>query len=241
MKKVLLIGKIGTDLNELGKYLGEHFVVHMSADNVVMVKNMLKLIEPEMVLIYLSEFNPDSVDIFEILTSTYALTPVICLGTEVEERPFHMYLTKENVLGRLNAQEKEEILNVVCETLDVELSTKKRILLVDDNAMQLRVLNTMLKENFDVKMATSGAQALEMIEKQVPDIIFLDYEMPEQDGKETLRQIREMEQAKDVPVVFLTGVGDKPHIEAVLALKPAGYLLKPASKEMIFEMLEKHI
>ena len=94
-----------------------------------------------------------------------------------------------------------------------------------------------LKNNFYLHLVF---EALEMIEKRVPDIIFLDYEMPEQDGKETLEKIRAMEKAKDVPVVFLTGVGDKPHIEAVLELKPAGYLLKPASKEMIYEMLEKH-
>ncbi len=241
MKKVLLIGKISADLNELGKYLGEHFIVHMSADNVVMVKNMLKLIEPELVLIHLSEFNPESVVIFEELAGTYASTPVICLGTEQEEKPFRGYLARQSVLGLLAASQKEEILAVMCDALDEQPASKKKcILLVDDNAMQLRVLNTMLKDKYEVKLATSGAGAIELIQKKVPDIIFLDYEMPEQDGKETLRQIREMEQAKDVPVVFLTGVGDKPHIEAVLELKPAGYLLKPASKEMIFEMLEKH-
>ena len=64
--------------------------------------------------------------------------------------------------------------------------------------------------------------------------------MPEQDGKETLHKIREIEKAKDVPVIFLTGMGDKEHIESVLELKPGGYLLKPASKELIFEMMEKY-
>ena len=44
---------------------------------------------------------------------------------------------------------------------------------------------------------------------------------------------------KDIPVVFLTGVSDKEHIEAVLELKPAGYLLKPANADRIYNIIEK--
>ena len=73
----------------------------------------------------------------------------------------------------------------------------------------------------------------------VPDVILLDYEMPMCDGKMTLQMIRELEEAKDIPVVFLTGVSEKEHIKAVLGLHPAGYLLKPASAEVIFETLNK--
>ena len=241
MKKILLIGNVTTELNELGRYLGEHFESHVSADNVVMVKNMMKLIKPEMILIHLTGFNPDSMAVFEELAENYGSVPSICLGTEEEEKAFHGYLAREGVLGRFDASQKEEIVKVVCDTLDVAPTEKaKTVLLVDDNAMQLRVLNTMLKDKYEVKLATSGIKAIEMIEKKMPDIIFLDYEMPEQDGKETLHKIREIEKAKDVPVIFLTGMGDKEHIESVLELKPGGYLLKPASKELIFEMMEKY-
>lgn len=114
-------------------------------------------------------------------------------------------------------------------------------MLVDDNAMQLRTLNEMLKQKYEVQMATSGMKALTLIGKKKPDIIFLDYEMPMCDGKMTLEMIREVEEAKDIPVVFLTGVNDKEHIEAVLRLKPAGYLLKPASADMIFSTLDKFL
>jgi DNA-binding NarL/FixJ family response regulator len=51
--------------------------------------------------------------------------------------------------------------------------------------------------------------------------------------------IRELEVAKDIPVVFLTGVSDREHITAVLELKPAGYLLKPADSKQIFSIIEK--
>ena len=97
----------------------------------------------------------------------------------------------------------------------------------------------MLKDKYDVRMATSGTQALTMIGKEKPDMIFLDYEMPVCDGKRTLEMIREQEETKDIPVVFLTGVSDKENITAVLELKPAGYLLKPADASRILATIEE--
>lgn len=82
-------------------------------------------------------------------------------------------------------------------------------------------------------------QISDMLSMAKPDLIFLDYDMPEGDGKETFEQIKQMEQAKDVPVVFLTSIRDKKRIEEVLSLKPAGYVLKPAEQSRIFETLEE--
>ena len=83
--------------------------------------------------------------------------------------------------------------------------------------------------------------ALTLFGKKLPDIIFLDYDMPMCDGKMTMQMIRELDEAKQVPIIFLTGVRDAEHIQAVLALRPAGYLLKPASEDMIRAEIEKHI
>ena len=121
----------------------------------------------------------------------------------------------------------------------MELNEKKTVLLIDDNAVQIRTLNVMLKEKYNVLMATSGVKALTLLEKKVPDIIFLDYEMPECDGRMTLEMIRQVENVKDIPVVFLTGLNDKEHIDSVLELNPAGYLMKPASIDSILEMIDK--
>ena len=121
----------------------------------------------------------------------------------------------------------------------MELNEKKTVLLIDDNAVQIRTLNVMLKEKYNVLMATSGVKALTLLEKKVPDIIFLDYEMPECDGRMTLEMIRQVEKVKDIPVVFLTGLNDKEHIDSVLELNPAGYLMKPASIDSILEMIDK--
>lgn len=116
---------------------------------------------------------------------------------------------------------------------------KQQILLVDDNAIQLRALKGALQKYYDVAMATSGKEAVHMIEKKMPDMVFLDYEMPEWNGKMTLEQIRQVPGAGKLPVVFLTGVKNKENIKAVLGLNPAGYLLKPANQEMIMDTIQK--
>ncbi len=120
----------------------------------------------------------------------------------------------------------------------VAKSGRKCVLLVDDSKIQLRSLSSALAGRYDVQVANSGMKALTLIGKRVPDIIFLDYEMPMCDGKMTLQMIREVDEAKDIPVVFLTGMRDKEHIKEVLELKPAGYLLKPPNLDTIFQTIE---
>ena len=120
-----------------------------------------------------------------------------------------------------------------------EPKRKPQILLVDDNAIQICALKGALQKYYDVAMATSGKDAVHMIQKKLPDLVFLDYEMPEWDGKVTLEQIRQIKGAEKLPVVFLTGVKNKENIKAVISLNPAGYLLKPANQDMIMDTIQK--
>lgn len=116
---------------------------------------------------------------------------------------------------------------------------KKAILLVDDDPLLLRTVRSLLHDKYKILMATSGAEALVVLGRQSPDLIILDYNMPVCDGRQTLKMIRELESAKDIPVVFLTSIGDKPHIEMALKLNPAGYLLKPVKEDMLFEIIDQ--
>lgn len=116
---------------------------------------------------------------------------------------------------------------------------KKRILVVDDSALVLRNIKAMLEPKYRVFVATSGEQALKFIPEKKPNLILLDYEMPEMNGKETFEKIKADEMSKDIPVIFLTGVDDKEHIFAVLQLNPAGYFLKPPTRSKLLDAIEK--
>ena len=118
-----------------------------------------------------------------------------------------------------------------------EENLKKRILIVDDSAVTLRSVKALLDKEYTVAVATSGERAIKEMKKNPPDLVLLDYEMPVCDGKETFAMIRQDEEIKDIPVVFLTAVADKMHIASVLQLNPAGYLLKPPNTEVLKETI----
>ena len=120
-------------------------------------------------------------------------------------------------------------------------SSKKSILIVDDSGMYLRMLNSLLAEKYEVRLATSGIKALTMIREKRPDLILLDYEMPIIDGRETMLKIRESEENRDIPIVFVTAVNKIENIKSVLELRPAGYLLKPINKDKLYQSIKEVI
>lgn len=248
MKRILCVGKFNTILKYVSSVLDSFFQVQICVDNVEMLKGMIKLKRPELVVVSLAEISADAEKIFEELKSNHSEIPVLCIGLNEELNAYKNSISTPQFTTLITAIDKKKILDTVCDILNVlcvdneiidKKGSKKSVLLVDDSTMQLRALNEILKHKYEVRMATSGMQALTLIGKKRPDIIFMDYEMPVCDGRMTLEMIRELEESKDVPVVFLTGVSDKEHITAVLEMKPAGYLLKPADSEKVLNIIEK--
>lgn len=80
----------------------------------------------------------------------------------------------------------------------------KHILIVDDNKSNLVMAKQELSEEYLITPVTSGMQALQFLEKKYTDLILLDINMPEMDGRETMRRIREREEWKHIPIIFLT-------------------------------------
>ncbi|MBQ4310844.1 MAG: response regulator, partial [Oscillospiraceae bacterium] len=83
-------------------------------------------------------------------------------------------------------------------------------------------------DKFDLVLAPSGSKAVKLFEKKRPDVILLDYEMPEMNGLQTLAAIRGVKGYSDIPVIFLTGANTPDILENIRAANTAGYLMKPA-------------
>lgn len=83
------------------------------------------------------------------------------------------------------------------------------VLVVDDSGLNLRVAMNILKEHFDVTCANSGPAAFDVMKKQIPDLILLDYHMPVMDGFQFIEKLREMEEYKDIPIIMLTADNDR--------------------------------
>lgn len=106
----------------------------------------------------------------------------------------------------------------------------KKILVVDDDRNMLHLLQSFLRDTYVVTMVSNGKAAIESAKINRPDLILLDYMMPEMTGKETLEKIRQDAELADIPVFFLTGVSDRTKISECLKLNPSGYILKPIGK-----------
>jgi len=257
MKKVFFVGKFNTVYEDINNYLSGFYNIQICVDNIELMKSMLKLNRPDIVIISLIGLTEESEDILNEFKHHYSDIPVICIGTESEQMHFKDFLSVDQftMLTRPISNEliKEEIdalfdkfetaLDETNDTAEMaeEKDRKKCIMFIDDDYVQLRMFYEMFKKDYDVLAASSAMKALTMFGKRVPDIIFLDYDMPVCDGKMAMQMIRELDEAKDVPIVFLTGVRDAEHIQAVIELRPAGYLLKPASEDMIIAEIEKNI
>jgi len=248
MKKILLIGKLNDTIKYINEYLSEYFQVQLSSENAKTVEGMLKIMKPDLVIISLIGLYSDVDDkIFFLLSDVYPEVPVLTIGTESECSAYIKYYKEKQFVNlirpisnsdilqhcfkRLNMEENEEEVQIE------EKEEKKHLIVVDDNPVVLRSMKKILDPYYSVSVATSGAQAMTAIGRKRPDLIILDYEMPVCNGKQTFEMIRTDKELQDIPVIFLTGVADKSHIEAVLRLKPAGYFLKPVPEKKLLEAI----
>jgi DNA-binding response OmpR family regulator len=100
-----------------------------------------------------------------------------------------------------------------------------RILVVDDDAPSVKMISFLLREEgYEVSTADNGATALEVIDRESPDLVVLDVMMPHLDGFEVCRRIR---QKMDVPIIFLSAKGETVDRVAGLQLGADDYLAKP--------------
>lgn len=106
---------------------------------------------------------------------------------------------------------------------------KTRILIVDDELSILKYLHANLEaEGYEVLMAMNGVQALQMLEAELPDLVVLDIMMPEMDGLEVCRRLREWSQ---IPVIMLSARDDESDKVNCLDLGADDYITKPFGKD----------
>ncbi|MBR5115438.1 MAG: response regulator [Lachnospiraceae bacterium] len=124
---------------------------------------------------------------------------------------------------------------------DEQIELRKRnILIVDDDTSYMLTIRDWLSERYRISMAASGLQAIQWLAKNKADLILLDYEMPVTPGPQVLEMLKSEVSTSGIPVMFLTGKGDKESIMKVLALKPADYLLKTIDQETLLRKLEDY-
>jgi putative two-component system response regulator len=117
----------------------------------------------------------------------------------------------------------------------------KQILVVDDNISSLKQIGAQLTAGYEVSLAKSGALALQICKQERPDLILLDIEMPEMDGFETIKRLKEDPALSPIPVIFLTGNHDAATEIRALQSGAMDFITKPANKDILLHRLELHL
>lgn len=125
------------------------------------------------------------------------------------------------------------------------MSAKKRILVVDDEPdFCLIVQGQLEKEGFEVDVAYNGVEGLERVQENPPDAIVLDVMMPEKDGYEVCKELKDDDKFCDIPILLLTAVAS--HVTSTryshadgMATEADDYIAKPASAEEISQSLKR--
>lgn len=135
--------------------------------------------------------------------------------------------SSESIRGKIvPIIDPDNAMSAINDYLQREKPVRRNILVVDDSDFMRARIVKLLAEHYEVSEVASSVAAIQSIAMNKPDLIVLDYEMPICDGRQALEMIRNEKNTADIPVVFLTGKGDRESVRKVMALKPEGYLLK---------------
>lgn len=117
-----------------------------------------------------------------------------------------------------------------------------KILIVDDAPTVMRLLQRALKtEGYDILVATSGAVALDMAEEALPDLILLDIKLPDIDGLEVCRRLKEKEATSSIPVIFLTALDQPQNMVQGFRAGSQDYVSKPFHIEEVLARVKIHL
>lgn len=118
---------------------------------------------------------------------------------------------------------------------------QKHILVIDDMLTNLKIVESFLKPYYKVSLVKSGEQALKFLEKNRPDLILLDIQMPGMDGFETIRKVKENRENREIPVLFLTSQEDIDSRIKGFQLGATDFILKPFMPEMVLKVIASRL
>ena len=119
---------------------------------------------------------------------------------------------------------------------------KKLVLIVDDAPANVQMVRSILKDEFKIRVATSGAKALDLVKAEPhPDLILLDVTMPEMDGYALCGVLKATPESRDIPVIFLTGKTDTDDETRGFQVGAVDYIHKPFSPAVVKARVHTHL
>ena len=117
----------------------------------------------------------------------------------------------------------------------------KSIILVDDDMVNLTMGYDALSSDYDVVTVDSGSRLFRILDRFLPDLILLDIEMPEMNGYDVIRMLKENERTKHIPVIFLTAKSSGDYELKGLSMGAIDYITKPFAPQLLKKRVEVHL
>jgi putative two-component system response regulator len=125
--------------------------------------------------------------------------------------------------------------------IDMSADPRPRVLIIDDSAGVIEVLESILGETHEISFACSGAEGLLLAERYPSDLILLDVLMPGMDGFEVCRRLKDNPLTRETPVIFLTGLESAGDEEFGLSLGAEDFISKPVSPPVLLARVRNHL
>lgn len=116
-----------------------------------------------------------------------------------------------------------------------------RILCVEDNPQNMRLVRKLLRRQYTVLEAEDGITGLHIAESEQPDLILMDINLPDIDGIEVTKRIKAQEHLKHIPIIALTANAMYGDEEKYLAAGCDGYITKPVDKQKLYNEIERFL
>ncbi len=117
----------------------------------------------------------------------------------------------------------------------------QKILIVEDNELNLDLLVQLLEDDYELVTANNGADGIEIAEQERPDLILMDMSLPVMDGWEATRRIKAKDGLTRIPIIALTAHAMSGDEEKAKAAGCDGYLAKPLNEDLLFEKLDQFL
>ena len=115
------------------------------------------------------------------------------------------------------------------------------VLVVDDTETNIDILMDILADDYDVVVAMDGEGALEAVDEDTPDLVLLDIMMPDMDGFEVCKRLKENPETAGIPVIFLSALTDDEDKQKGFDLGAIDFITKPFDPEEIQTKVKQHL
>lgn len=120
-------------------------------------------------------------------------------------------------------------------------NVRKTVLVVDNSSFAIKTVTNLVGESYKVVGMTSATAAFAYFEKEKPDVVLLDIDMPECNGFEFMSKFNSLPELAGIPVIFLTSNGSKQSMDKAYELGAIEYITKPVTKSILSACLTEHI